>query len=364
MKEFVDFLNCFVGQASRAKGGTKRGDIYGIELECEGKNVEWGGEEGILEDWSPHADGSLRNTHGASCEWVFNGPVNYDKSFERIDTLFSYLNKRKARLVLSNRTSTHVHFNMGDKAVYQFANLFILFTILEDILDKYCGEDREGNMFCLSSRYAEKQIDWISTALLKDHSLIGLKENGRYCSLNVASINKFGTVEFRAMRGLDNPEDLKRWLSILNELCEYACYSMGNPVEVVEAVSAKTPLGLLNDVFSEDSLKHLLYGRDIRDVETSIYEGVQLVQMLCYRIGAAFPGVRIRGKDFWENADKFSMRKAPKAYGNLEQMIQDQRNRFNQMMMEAFEQQPNQVFAPINEEPVGEDQEEPDDDLF
>lgn len=281
----------------------KTGDLFGVELECEGKNIDWDTTPEIVEMWAPHRDGSLRNYHGQACEWVFNGPATYNKSVERVNALFDYFEKRKAKLVPSNRTSTHVHFNMGDKCGYQVVNLFILFTILEDILDRYCGEDRRGNLFCLSSRHAEEQVRWVSEAVF-DTGRLRFRDENRYCSLNLASLNKFGTVEFRGMRGLDKREDILSWLSIINELCDYACYKMNNPITLVEQISVKTPAVFLSDIFSDENVGKLTNNLTNNQIHDSVYEGLRLVQMLCYRIGAEFDGVVIQAKDFWASFDR------------------------------------------------------------
>jgi hypothetical protein len=281
----------------------KTGDLYGIELECEGRNVDWDRTPDITKSWSPHRDGSLRNNHGEACEWVFKGPATYKKSCERVGLLFDYFDKREAQLVPSNRTSTHIHFNMGDKHGYQFVNLFILFTIFEDLLDRFCGEDRKGNLFCLSSRHAEEQLEWFKAACFERFAL-NFREEQRYCSLNLASINKFGTVEFRGMRGVDNREDMLAWLSIVRELCEYACYKMRNPITIIEQISIKTPRMFLSEIFSEENVQRLTEGLSDNEIHDSVYQGLRLVQMICYQVGAEFDGVNIIGKDFWASFEK------------------------------------------------------------
>lgn len=298
MTKLQDFLNSSIPQVTVLARAAKAGDLYGIELECEGRHVDFGGEAAILKDWTPEHDGSLRANHGSCCEWIFNGPVKYNLSVDRINKLFDYFVERKARLVTSNRTSTHVHFNMGDKNAYQLVNMFILFSILEDLLDRYCGEDRRGNLFCLSSRHAEEQVRWMQDSCFKNFNF-NFNNNNRYCSFNFASIVKFGTVEFRGMRGLDNREDLLAWLSILKEFCEYSCYKMKNPVDLVEMISEKSPTGLLKEVFSAGNVKKLTEGLDENTINHSVYEGLRLVQMLCYKIGTEFGDIRLRGKDFW-----------------------------------------------------------------
>jgi hypothetical protein len=293
-----DFLNSPIPNVSRMGKKARQGDLWGIELECEGRNVSFNGEQAILDDWAPHADGSLRANHGDCCEWVFNGPVKLIQAQKRVHQLFEYFEKNKAKLVTSNRTSTHVHFNMGDKNAYQLVNMFILFTILEEIMDRFCGEDRVGNLFCLSSRYAEAQIDWMFRNCFNQY-IFNWGEAQRYCSFNMAAICKFGTVEFRAMRGLDNKDDLLDWLGILSEFCDYGCYKMQNPVDTINSVSMLTPRGFVESIFSKRNADLLLRGLSEDDLNRSVYEGLRLVQMLAYKVGTEFDQVRLRGRDFW-----------------------------------------------------------------
>lgn len=309
MTKLQNFLNSPVLDVAAMRHNPKAGDMFGVEIECEGRNVNWTGEnEEILKGWRPEYDGSLRDNQGPPQEWIFNGPAKYEASQKRIDDLFDYFDKRKAKIVCSNRTSIHVHFNVGDKNAYQVVNIFILFTILEDLLDRFCGEDRNGNLFCLSSRRAEDQVQWMMDACFKKRTFAVFREHFRYCSLNMASINKFGTVEFRGMRGLDNREDVQAWLKIIKELTDFACYTMQNPVDLIQDISVKTPEGFLAEVFSPDSLALLTKDLNEGEVGNSIYEGLRLVQMLCYKIGTEFDQVRLKGRDFWaafsEDADE------------------------------------------------------------
>lgn len=317
-----NFLNSSIANVVRMVRPAHAGDLFGVELECEGRNVDWDGTPNIVTDWTIHADGSLRGNHGSACEWVFNGPAKYKKSVERIETLFNYFEARKAKLVTSNRTSTHVHFNMGDKYAYQLVNMFILFAILEDILDRYCGEDRNGNLFCLSSRHAEEQVGWMLDACFKNYNF-NTREDRRYCSFNFAAVAKFGTVEFRGMRGLDNREAVLEWLSILNEFCDYACYKMRNPVDIVEGISMKTPTGFIKEIFSKENANILLRGLSEQEINHSVFEGVRLIQMLAYKVGTEFDQVRLRGRDFWASFkdDAEPIRDVdPKALGKAEKM--------------------------------------------
>ncbi len=299
MTKLQDFLNTPIARLTKGRRAAKAGDLFGVEIECEGARVNWDGSDAILKGWKPEHDGSLRDRHGPPQEWVFNGPVSYDASVQRIHQLFDYFDKNKAKFVCSNRTSVHIHYNMGDKSCYQLVNMFILFTILEGMMDRYCGEDRVGNLFCLSSRHAEEQIEWMNDVVFKYFTFANLRDDWRYCSFNFASLNKFTTVEFRGMRGLDNREDMLNWLSIIFEFCDYASYKMKNPIDVIRALSEEGPEVFLRKIFSKENFLLLTRGINIEDIAQSLYQGLRLVQMLAYRVGTEFDQVRLRGRDFW-----------------------------------------------------------------
>lgn len=298
--EMKDFLNMNCLEATRQDGGRiYNGDLFGVELEMEGRNVSMAVGDDV-KDWLPHRDGSLRNNHGDAIEWVFAKPLSLRDSKEAVVGLFKGLDKAKARLVTSNRTSTHVHFNMSDKAVYQVINLYLVFTVLEDLLDEFCGPDRNGNLFCLSTRLAEYNLELFNRACFTYQNFRDFGDEVRYSSLNLCSLNKFGSVEFRGMRGLDNPQDVNTWLDILNELCQYACYKMVNPFEdLILGVSVKTPQGFLQEVFSPANVKYLIGDKTPQEVSESIYEGLRLVQMTCSRLMPHYADVIVREPDFW-----------------------------------------------------------------
>lgn len=308
----TNFLDADV---SNIVGGIRRvsGDLLGLELEHEGRNLRKADgtvDRPVMAAWSVHNDGSLRNNHGDAIEWVFKKPYDLEKSLTAVDILFKFLDENKAKIVCSNRTSTHVHFNMSDKAVYQVLNTFFLFTIFEDILDTYCGEDRRGNLFCLSSRMAEGNFRLLYKSVTKFQHFAEFGEGVRYSSFNLSSLNKFGTVEFRAMRGLSNADDVKAWVSIIHKLCTFACYELYNPVDLLVDVSRETPVGMLRKVFGEHA-QLLIDKVGEQFVDQSVYEGVRLIQPLVYEVGNSFKGVKFRGPDFWAGLKKAKKEEEP-----------------------------------------------------
>jgi len=276
-----------------------KGDMFGVELEMEGRNLAMA-KDYILCDWVSHVDGSLRNYHGEAIEWVTNRPESYEDTVKKIDRLFKGLAENRAKVVPSNRTSTHVHFNMGDKKVYQLTNLFIYYTLIEDVLGHFAGDDRNGNVFCLRNRDASATIQMFYNSVVTYKNLGDFNGNNRYSALNLCSLFKFGTVEFRQMRGVDKPDDLLTWLKLLNRLIQFSMNSMQAPSEVIEFISVGGPIGFLNQVFGPELTNKLvvLYGSE-REVCDSIYEGVREVQHLAYAVSPNYEGLTPPMKDFW-----------------------------------------------------------------
>ena len=95
--------------------------------------------------------------------------------------------------------------------------------IAEDFLVKWCGNNREGNMFCLSSSYAEQQLFSVGECI-RNH-LLGLntlnttsKYWSRYSATNIRSLSKFGTIEWRALETEETPDKLIKFLDILSAI--------------------------------------------------------------------------------------------------------------------------------------------------
>lgn len=292
--------------------GGRKSEGFGVELEMEGVRVgpsilNTQGQEGlsvtVQNSWSTHRDGSLRVYEGYEpCEWVFRAPLGLAESKRSVEDLFTLLRYARSRIICSNRTSCHVHYNVQTRKVYEVLNLFILFTILEDILGAYCGEDRNGNLFCLSSRHASRTIHQIQTSL--ERGTLSIPRDERYASLNMCSLGKFGTVEYRGMRGLDSAESVNKWLDIISLLGNYAFNSIENPALLIEQVSAQGPVGFVREVLG--NYYEEVVGAEMSEdyIAHSVYEGLRLTQGLAYSIGSCWGLIRKNVPDFWEQESK------------------------------------------------------------
>lgn len=282
--ELVQFLRTSVASVTGRRLTT--GFKFGVELELEGINL--GHDDGEITGWVSHVDTSVPR----GLEWVSVKPLEFKETLANIDGLWKFFEKNKTAISNSYRTSTHVHLNFSDKKVADVYNMFLLFTIFEEVLTTYCGATRKGNLFCLSVRDAEGILDQMDQAF-EERSFRGFGEATRYGALNLNALNKFGSLEVRTMRGVTTKEELIEWLDILNRLYTYACTTNSPPSSLLESLSFLGPKGFMESVFGETITAVLTKDYTEMQLHSSLYEGLRLIQMQAYMLGEA-----------WEEAKK------------------------------------------------------------
>jgi Putative amidoligase enzyme len=244
----------------------------GIEVECEGSRLL----AAVPSYWRAKPDGSLR---GNSMEYVLSKPVKRDKVLNFLLYLKKKLDENNAVINDSVRTSVHVHLNVQQLTFKQIYNFICLYLLFEDLLVEYAGPTRVGNLFCLRARDAEHLIDvLVSCAEQDSYSEIALANNIRYCSCNVAAIPKFGSVEFRALRGTVDPHLINTWVELLLRIKDESL-NYDNPKEIIEEFSSLSPLGLFSKVFGEHTN---LFGSNNTKIEHTLWESVRLIQQVAY----------------------------------------------------------------------------------
>jgi len=194
---------------------------FGVEIECEGNNLVPVETDG----WRTEDDGSLRGVFPNSrCEWVFKKPLPLAKAITAIATLAREQRKGNAKLDFSLRTSVHVHVNVQDLTEEQYFNFIYTYLLLEPVLLRYCGDVRRANRFCLSINDGEGLMDYISHLFQQGVKQIGaiFENDVRYAAINIAATKKYGSLEFRGMRGTLDVDILSTWIMALNAIREYA----------------------------------------------------------------------------------------------------------------------------------------------
>lgn len=244
-------------------GKPTEGD-FGIEIEAEGENMR-----AVADNyWHTEADGSLRgNFPESAAEFVLDKPILREQVRPALECLAKA--QKDSTLNFSFRTSVHVHVNVQKLNYEHLLNMMYTYYLLEEPLTTYCGRDRKGNRFCLRLTDAEGVLDEVSTLFKGTGVEIG-HLNGdaiRYSAMNLAALPKYGSLEFRAMRGNLDVDYIDTWVGALHAIREYA-KSKNDPMEIYEefrknppTVFLKTVLGGLADQF--------IYPRIIRDLQRS-----------------------------------------------------------------------------------------------
>lgn len=184
----------------------KEGRI-GIEIECEGNIAAYTRPSSL---WNQIADLSLRG----GAEYVLSSPIevrDIDAALEE----WSQLTK-KCKFVPSIRCSNHFHFNQRGIRIRQLYSFLVFYYLVENILVKANGKSREGNIFCLRLKDAEVLLKAMLSGI-RDATFFGpvSSDDFRYSALNLAALRKYGSIEFRFLKGYVNPTEIGFWVKQL-----------------------------------------------------------------------------------------------------------------------------------------------------
>lgn len=279
----------------------KEGEI-GIEIEMEGNVLYPDPGETVGAIWKGVEDPSLR---GMALEYVLIDPAARQDVSGYLEVLAQYLKKNKVKLIDTDRCGVHVHVNCQQLSFKQLINFVCLYLIFEDLLVKWCGESREGNLFCLRARDAEYITTFLQKAVIRGAFGRINEQEIRYASINVAALAKYGSVEFRSMPTPDDLSLINTWVEMLLAVKD-ASLTYNETYEMVEGLSAANSTeAFLNMVF-KDNAKHLV----CPEMDKLLMEGVRRVQDLAYlpKILKARnkdkPSVRVR-KSYLDSLDDF-----------------------------------------------------------
>lgn len=244
----------------------------GIEIEVEGARLIGN----PIPYWRAVNDGSLR---GESQEYIFKNPQPYHRVPVLLNILKDKMEKNKSIIIPSERCGLHVHINVQQMTEQQVLNYATLYLLFEDLMVNYCGEDREGNFFCLRVRDAEYLLQGMISAQ-RLCSLFNLQhDNFRYASINLSAIQKYGSVEFRALR---TPKDFLKaipWVEMLLLLYKNSL-QFSHPRKIVEQFSQLGPKEFLNKTLEQHSK---LFNN--KRLEQTLFEGIRRIQDIAYVVG-------------------------------------------------------------------------------
>lgn len=242
---------------------------FGVEVEVEGNSAL---PIDISQRWVTTVDGSLR---GEAREYVFSAPLNYEETVREVKVLY---NKLEGKVNDSMRAGAHVHVNCLTLTIREMFTFMAAYYCLEDLLTEDLGEERQGNLFCLRLSDADYANGAINQCLA-DRSLTarnGLFNNAnlRYAALNLVSVTKFGSLEFRAMKTPQTVEPLLEWIDLLKVLKHNSTTLFKDPAELLTSMSANGGAATVEVLLGRHAAKQLAKP----NFEKSLYDGIRAIQ--------------------------------------------------------------------------------------
>jgi hypothetical protein len=254
-----------------------KGDV-GIEIEMETLDFIDHGFV-VLKDWKAENDNSLK---GNGTEFVLKKPCLHSKVPELMDEFMSDLKDMDVSILPSIRAGVHIHVNMQQATIKQVVNYMLCFYAMETVLTRFCGEGREGNLFCLRARDADFSIFKLSQ-MISDGDILTLRDqNLRYGALNVQSLFTFGSVEFRALATVPDLSNIVPWVDILIAVRDYA---MGVDCmwDDLTHISAEGGTGWVNKVLGDELFQLISYP----EMDQDVMADVQNMQHVAYQFKSA-----------------------------------------------------------------------------
>lgn len=222
--------------------------------------------------WVRHRDGSLRN----GIELVMDGPALYKDLPQILARPLKALEQAEIadKIRWSARCSTHVHMNVQDWTPTQIIRFVTMWYIFEPNIVEHFAPERAGNLFCLRAIDAPIFVEHIADNF-KPRLLGKLGDGGnrRYMGLNWNSLAKFGSLEFRYLRGSVDPEYIMAFIQLLEKVRRWAEETDVDPRDFIADVSMK---GL-------DNIQRDILGYNW-PISREIWESLRFAQDLVYGV--------------------------------------------------------------------------------
>ena len=243
----------------------------GIEVGMEGERLI----EREIKGWIREGDGSLRN-HGV--EFILREPLREEDAYRKLDALYKSLTNN-ALMVPSDRCAVHIHINCQNMEVKEVYNYISLYLILEDLILSWCGEEREGNLFCLRAKDAE----WLIYSLIGDKKnwggfeIVTNRNSFKYASINVSAIRYYGSLEFRALPTPIHVKPIKEYISLLLRIKRKAL-EIGDARDFISECSERGEREWAKKILGPQHFNML----KCVDIDEKIMAGIRRTQALIY----------------------------------------------------------------------------------
>lgn len=237
----------------------------GIEIECENVN------EAIRDpDWRPEHEGMLVG----GMEYVLKAPLEGEQLTKSVRRFC----KKFTTEVFTQRCSTHIHIDVRGMNKTQLFNFITLYVCFEKVILSLVDEQRVGNLFCLPTYESTTVEDVLCEIVRGELRFEDLHLNGwKYSGMNLASIGRLGSLEFRSLHGTSDPDELLTWIGVHLCLQKYAMKDGLTPDQIIMESSFKGSEIFTKEVF--DGFFKLFKELDLFDL---VQEGVRNAQYFAF----------------------------------------------------------------------------------
>lgn len=215
--------------------------------------------------FSVENDNSLRNN---GYEYKTQ-PINFADGLSSFEWLHKNISYKKQE-AFSERTSIHVHVNIGNWTFDKAKQAVLLYALLEPLFFKFVGPTREHSIYCVPLNY---------TTLADSYNLCfqDLSSQGRwhkYTAFNILPVRDFGTMEFRHLGGTGDFNVFTTWLTSLKDFYNFVTdndLSLANFLLNGGSVAtlARKAIPLLANKFSDTEI-NTLCSDSVFDVKLSV----------------------------------------------------------------------------------------------
>jgi hypothetical protein len=250
---------------------------YGIEIECIGLSPQQAAavvtragircnsesyNHNTRPQWKVVTDGSLSGGYNGACE-VVSPILHGEDGLRQIQVVMDALSAAGA--TVDRSCGMHVHVGASDVQGRELANILAFYAKFESGIDLLVAPSRRAN----NADYAGSLVDGVDVnkairsfkgakssrqSILYAHSERGSK-------VNVNSLFRHGTVEFRQHQGTLNPQKAAIWIQLVLAIVEHSVRRTGSPPVVkVERTPEQTlskALGYLRYLIGNDTAKAL-----------------------------------------------------------------------------------------------------------
>lgn len=225
----IEFVGCTMAAAARAMS-----TALGYEVRTNGYHSPGYGA------WKVERDGSVtdyRDFGGEAVSPVLSGQDGLNQIKLVMDAIRSVGGR------VSVRTGLHVHIDATDLNGEQIARLLGAYVDRQDAFDRMVSPSRRyGGRSHYCGRYSEAEKVQVQTELKAYRSA----RANRYRTVNVNSLGRTGTVEFRQHQGTLNARKIGAWINLLLALTESVIATQDEhlPTGAPELIEALTGFGM------------------------------------------------------------------------------------------------------------------------